>query len=93
MAILIRHLWQIKIAETCSLLVAVSYSRIKVVFFWDLDFLYTFLWTTKRLENQPNQGCMTEAMQQLGEMRRHVNPSAESYSWMHQIIWNVWLNA
>jgi hypothetical protein len=41
--------------------------------------------TTKRLENQSNQGCMANVMQQLDEMLRQVNPFAESYKQMHQI--------
>jgi hypothetical protein len=41
--------------------------------------------TTKRLENQSNQGCMVEVMQQLDEMLRQVNPFAESHKQMHHI--------
>jgi hypothetical protein len=35
--------------------------------------------TTKQLENQLNQGCMAEAMQQLDETQRGINPFTELY--------------
>jgi hypothetical protein len=40
---------------------------------------------TKRLESQPNQGCMAEVIVQLDEMLLQVNPFVETYKRMHQI--------
>jgi hypothetical protein len=41
--------------------------------------------TTKWLENQSNQGCVAEAMQQLEEILRLVNPFTESYNRIHEM--------
>jgi hypothetical protein len=45
--------------------------------------------TTKRLENQSNQECMTVVMQRLDEALRQVNTLPESCKQMRKMILNI----